>query len=689
MNTVQRIDDNLVGGILRIDVDQDPARSHPARKTLPIQFPEEVSGVGYWIPNDNPWLFPDSSGMEEYYSMGHRQPWKFHADPVTGELWASEVGPHNGEELNLIEKGANYGWPYRVGADDVIDWDRPVPTAAEPSPYRGNLRRPVFSPERSEANSLSIMFVYRGTKFSELTGKVIVGDHGKSAIWGVAIDSVLQDTVVIDLPPMPTKALVMFEGVGGDIFMLSKNGTLRMLQATLAGPIVLPESLSTLGAFNNLLTLEPADGLIPYTVNVPLWSDGSLKKRWIAVPNNGVHDDVNELIQFDLNEAWSFPPGTVLIKHFEINTDQTNPNSTTRLETRFFVHNGTDTPYGITYRWNNAGTDAYLIDAVETRTLQMTSASGQTSSQIWSYPSRQQCMQCHNATAGFALGLKTHQINGDFAYPSSGITANQIDTWSNLNMFDTLINSVAELNRAPALSDISASAQDRVMGYLDANCAYCHQQGQINAAFDARYHLPLSQKGLINEPVQSVNSALSNSVVRFGDTLGSELWVRDSKSALDPLIMPPIARSIVDNEYLHVLTDWIMNGDSTVSDDVTALDIKVYLDGAFAGPGLHDALRAADLIPLNEPYGAIYGHVGQGGNETVSSFTLNLAGDATVVDWVMVELRHDVMPELVEETFSALLLSDGRVIDPQGGPILVPTINDAYHVSSFLQWRGG
>src|SRR5262249_10139449 len=85
----------------------------------------------------------------------------------------------------------------------------------------------------------------------------------------------------------------------------------------------LPALLSQTGAFSDTPNLGPAPGLIPYTVNVPLWSDAAVKTRWLAVPNNGAPYTPAQQISFAPTGEWSFPNGTVFVKHFELVTDET------------------------------------------------------------------------------------------------------------------------------------------------------------------------------------------------------------------------------------------------------------------------------------------------------------------------------------------------------------------------------
>ena len=217
MNVVQRIDHNLSGGIMRIDVDRDPAKSHKPRKVLPQAFPEEISGVGYWIPNDNPWLDTQGKIMEEYYSLGHRNPWKLTMDSLTGIPYVGEVGPHNGEELNKIEKGHNYGWPYKVGETGDIVWDRTPPTAPEPDPYTGTLTNPVFSPARTNARSLAAHLVYRGTTYPDLYGKILLNDVSTRKAWLVDEIENSNNAVIENLPVLPQKVYTIFEDNRGEI----------------------------------------------------------------------------------------------------------------------------------------------------------------------------------------------------------------------------------------------------------------------------------------------------------------------------------------------------------------------------------------------------------------------------------------------------------------------------------------
>ncbi len=156
------------------------------------------------------------------------------------------------------------------------------------------------------------------------------------------------------------------------------------------------------------------------------------------------------------------------------------------------------------------------------------------------------------------LGVKTQQVNGDFTYPS-GISDNQLHAWNQLNLFDQDVGNPSQLIRNVPLDDPQAIQAFKVRSYLDANCSYCHQPGGVDGAFDARITSPLAMQGLINQP--TISAASKNSVVVLpGDTIHSELWVRDN--SVGDIAMPPLAKNIVHQAYMDVLSDWIMGLES-------------------------------------------------------------------------------------------------------------------------------
>lgn len=106
----QIITNSLFSGIVRIDVDKLGGEiSHPIRKQ-----PLKGKTQEYYIPNDNPFVgYPDA--LEEFWSIGLREPFRMDFDRLTKQLWVGEVGEITSEEINIASKGSNHQWQYAEG----------------------------------------------------------------------------------------------------------------------------------------------------------------------------------------------------------------------------------------------------------------------------------------------------------------------------------------------------------------------------------------------------------------------------------------------------------------------------------------------------------------------------------------------------------------------------------------------
>ncbi len=320
---------------------------------------------------------------------------------------------------------------------------------------------------------------------------------------------------------------------------------------TIAGAI--PATLSATGAFSNTATLTPAPGLMPYNVNTPLFSDNAVKTRWTALATGTTAN-------FASTGEWTWPNGTVFIKHFELGTDDTNPAVRQRLETRLIVRDSTGFVYGVTYKWRADNSDADLVAAAgDQQDFTIKTAGGGTRTQTWYYPSQANCISCHTVVSGGVLGVKSRQLNGNYKY-TSGVTDNQLRTRNHLNLFSAPLNE-ANISGYPALSavtDTTATLVQRSRSYLDANCFGCHQpNGVADANWDARYDTPLANQRLINVvPVKNLNVAGAH-VITPQSPSTSVLYLRIDTVPPDVNTMPQIARHLLDANAVQTISDWI------------------------------------------------------------------------------------------------------------------------------------
>lgn len=153
----------LLGSILRIDVNA------------------ASEGLHYGIPRDNPFVNNAQGNREEIYAYGLRNPWRFSFDPVTGWLWAGDVGQNRLEEIDIIEAGKNYGW-------NIMEGD--LCYSPPENCNRTGLEPPVWVYERDQGISVTGGFVYRGSELASLVGQYIYGDFGSGRIWALSYDGV-------------------------------------------------------------------------------------------------------------------------------------------------------------------------------------------------------------------------------------------------------------------------------------------------------------------------------------------------------------------------------------------------------------------------------------------------------------------------------------------------------------------
>jgi uncharacterized repeat protein (TIGR03806 family) len=373
----------------------------------------------------------------------------------------------------------------------------------------------------------------------------------------------------------------------------------------------MPLLLSQTGAFRDTRNLVPSDGLIAYDIVVPFWSDGAGKLRWAAIPDGK--------IRYSPTGDWRFPKGTVFVKTFELPTDAAKPSSKRRLETRLLVCDSAGGVYGVVYKWRPDASDADLLTAGQTEAIPIKSAAAQIHGQTWYYPSRKDCLACHNSHTSGVLGLKARQMNRSFAYPS-GVADNELRAWNHIGLFAPKIDeaSLGNIATLAAADDAARSLQDRARSYLDANCSQCHRPGGTVAYFDARYSTPLAQQELVDGPVLIDQGIDRPRVISPHDIWRSIAYMR--VNTVDDIKMPPLARETIDINGVKLLQDWITSlpgravldppamsppggtfagsVEITLTEREAGADIRYTLDGSVPGPS---DMRYDNSIKLTEP----------------------------------------------------------------------------------------
>jgi len=504
---------NLFGSILRIDVD---------------------AGSPYSIPQNNPFvgnsLCASGSGASscpEIYAWGLRNPWKWSFDDVTGKLWLGDVGQDTWEEVNVIELGGNYGWRCREGAHDFNT--------------TGNCPPGLIDPliEYSHAIGFSITggYVYRGSAIPELIGRYVFADYGTGKIFAstdqgdgtFSFEELIDTSHLISAFAVDENGEILFTRLfdsGNDIYRIVQSG------GNSNDPI--PDQLSATGCVMAADPTQPADGLVPYDINVPFWSDGAVKQRWYAIPDNTT-------IDVAADGDWLFPIGTVLMKNFRLTNEL--------IETRLFMRHTNGEWGGYTYEWNDTGTDATRVIGGKVKSI---------NGQDWIYPSGSECMQCHTQAANFSLGLEHGQLNKDFTYPSTGITANQLVTADFIDVLtDPLPDVPANLPQFVDPADVGETLEDRARAYLHSNCAGCHRPtGPTPSNIDLRHDTPLGSTNTCDVVPTSGDLGIAGArIIDPGSAATSVLVERPNRR--DVHGMPPLGSNVIDAAGVQLLTDWV------------------------------------------------------------------------------------------------------------------------------------
>jgi uncharacterized repeat protein (TIGR03806 family) len=511
------------------------------------------SDVPYGIPNDNPFAsttalcndyayvldvgadpeldIARNEPCPEIYAWGLRNPWRWSFDAGTGDLWVGDVGQNAHEEVDRVVKGGNYGWPIREGDFALSN------NCAGVGPSQTYLP-PVADYGRTLGNIVTGGYVYRGAAMTPLVGYYIFADSGQDVVWAIPANT----TPTVHNPTPALTGLSgsiasMAEDEFGELYLVRLYaGRISKLELDTGGggTTGFPALLSQTGCFDAEDPRQPASGLIPFDVNAKLWSDGAAKQRYLALPDG-------EQVHVDADGHFVFPIGTVLAKVFALNG--------LLLETRLLMHHDDGDWAGYTYVWNDAQTDAFLIDAHEDKDL---------GTQTWGFPSRSECLQCHTDVAGRSLGPDVAQLNGPYVYPPN-LRANQLATLEHIGLFDApLAGTPDTLAALPDPFDATAPLETRARAYLHANCAQCHRpSGPTPSPMDLRYATAFVDTNTCGATPSGSSFGVTNAeLIAAGESARSLIWVR-LHSETPGVMMPPLGRTLADEDAAALIADWI------------------------------------------------------------------------------------------------------------------------------------
>ena len=515
---------NLPATIMRIDVDH-PEADRP-----------------YSIPEDNPFIHLEGA-RPEIWVYGIRNPWRITFDRETGHLWAGNVGQDRWEMIHLVRRGENYGWSLYEGSHPFFLNRKPGPTP---------IVKPTIEHPHSEARSITGGVVYYGSKFPELRSAYVYGDYATGKMWALHHDG---EKLIWHQEIADTTLQIVSFGVDHDdeILIVDLARGLYQLEREPKSTEKFPTRLSETGMFTSVKGHQADPGLIPYSVNAPLWADGAHVERFIALPG-----DAQIEVASNDGVGWSFPDGTALIQTFALDLKVGSPASRHRIETRLLTRQQGEW-VGYSYVWNDEQTDATLVDAAgidRIFTIQDPSAPDGSREQSWHYPSREKCMACHSRVANYVLGLTTLQMNRIHNYDT--VSDNQLRTLNHIGVFKKPLSKPPE--EYPKLSDPynpKEPLEARARSYLHAACANCHvHTGGGNARIVLDFTTELDKTYSVGFRPQHDTYGISGAMlIAPDDPERSILYQRVTQRGKGK--MPPLTTSQQDVQAAQLLYDWI------------------------------------------------------------------------------------------------------------------------------------
>ncbi len=342
-----------------------------------------------------------------------------------------------------------------------------------------------------------------------------------------------------------------------------------------------PQNLSGWGVvFANGRTFSLNDGVTPYDLNTPLFTDYALKLRTVWLPPG-------TSAAYTTEGALDFPVGTIISKtfHYEKSAQwepasyAVSPSDRESLldgegaldlddyvlvETRLLVRYD-DGWRALPYVWNAAQTDATLEIAGDYRQVRFVDGA-EVRDIVYIVPDMNQCSGCHvtdhTAKELQPIGPKAWQLNREYTW--WGNDASQLENWSARGLLQGYEGDAPAGVRWSAPGE--APLEQRARAYLDANCAHCHNPS--GAADTSALHLnidaPLDRLyGICKPPVAVGRGSGDRPFDIFPGRPDDSILVFRMQHTDPAIAMPELGRSVVHEEGVKVVSDWIatLNGD--------------------------------------------------------------------------------------------------------------------------------
>ena len=309
-----------------------------------------------------------------------------------------------------------------------------------------------------------------------------------------------------------------------------------------------PEAkLSDYGFFKSHKDQIPNNNVHKYFLQTPLFSDYSLKDRFVYIPQGkkAIHS---------LDRVYEFPIGSALVKTFSY--EMASNENKVLLETRLLLLQETGWS-AHTYVWDESQEDAYL--KVSGKTIEGIEFlyEGKPKKVNYRVPNQNQCKECHLSDDKIIpIGPKSRNLN--FEVIQNNKIINQIDYW--------IENGLVEIHQPQQVvadwQNIKESLDDRARAYLDINCGHCHMPG--GSADTTGLYLTVNEKDVrklgVNKPPVAAGRASGNLMYSIVPGKPDKSILLYRMKSQDPgIMMPESGRALAHSEGIRLIESWIKN----------------------------------------------------------------------------------------------------------------------------------
>ena len=528
-------------------------------------------GEGYAPHPDNPFAGPGadsaSSSGPDLYAWGLRSPWRGELDRH-GNLWIGDVGARR-DEVNVVrEAGQNFGWATVDGPcreDDCTPFTDPVTNWSRASDHLYRVEDPASAGSSGQCATLLPTYrpdgedVYRGM----LDEGVLFADACTGFVRQLKIDA--DGEVVSDEPVGHLTGVAGGDQHSDGHLYVASYGHCLHTRGTTAGiyrvvprgveapsqtpaddasggnlvedPLAaFPRKLSATGLFEGERLETPVASALAYEPAWPLWSGGTLKARFLLLPEGATIDN-------RARTSWSFPVGTLLVKTFSWRPDGGEER---RLETRIMRRSEEGWDFQV-YAWHDKGADPDADRLTMEQPVVVPLEPEDEGGDSHTIPSRADCRACHESNRTPVIGFDELGLGG----PLAGSKAPQLQALHGAGVFD----------EAPPESPRRVRHEDaltqRVLGYLHGNCAHCHNDSDRSmSALSLEHEVALAN--VIDRPAEASGQASGIRVVPGApdESLLFRAFAREDMDA-ELVWMPPIGVDRTDAEAVEMLREWI------------------------------------------------------------------------------------------------------------------------------------